>query len=51
MHLPVMETHYHVSIGEGAVVAAGAVVLKPVAPRTLVAGCPATVVRENVSPM
>lgn len=41
----------HVSIGEGAVVAAGAVVVRPVPPRTLVAGCPARVVRENVSPL
>ena len=36
-----------VSIGEGAVVAAGAVVTKPVAPRTVVAGCPARLIRER----
>jgi sugar O-acyltransferase (sialic acid O-acetyltransferase NeuD family) len=38
----------HVTIGEGAVVGAGAVVVKPVAPHTLVAGSPATVMREGV---
>jgi sugar O-acyltransferase (sialic acid O-acetyltransferase NeuD family) len=38
----------HLSIGEGAVVAAGAVVVKPVPPHTLVAGCPAAVVRSGV---
>lgn len=38
----------HLAIGEGAVVAAGAVVVKPVAANTLVAGCPATLVREGV---
>jgi acetyltransferase-like isoleucine patch superfamily enzyme len=37
-----------VSIGEGAVVAAGALVVKPVAPHTLVAGSPATVMRDEV---
>lgn len=36
-----------VSIGEGAVVAAGAVVTREVAARTVVAGCPARVVRER----
>lgn len=41
----------HVSIGQGAIVAAGATVVKPVPPRTLVAGCPARVVRENVIPL
>lgn len=38
----------HLSIGEGAVVAAGAVVVKPVEAHTLVAGCPATVIRRGV---
>ncbi len=38
----------HIAIGEGAVVAAGAVVVKPVAPHTLVAGSPATVMRDGV---
>ncbi|MFC5703852.1 acyltransferase [Cohnella faecalis] len=38
-----------VTIGAGAVVAAGAVVSKDVPARTLVAGVPAKVVRENVS--
>ena len=41
----------HVAIGAGAIVAAGAVVVKPVAPRTLVAGCPARTVRDNVAPL
>lgn len=38
----------HLSIGAGAVVAAGAVVVKPVDAHTLVAGCPAVVVRTGV---
>jgi acetyltransferase EpsM len=38
----------HLTIGEGAVVAAGAVVVKDVHPHTLVAGCPAVVVRTDV---
>lgn len=37
-----------VTIGEGAVVAANAVVTKDVPPHTLVAGNPAKVIRENV---
>jgi carbonic anhydrase/acetyltransferase-like protein (isoleucine patch superfamily) len=37
-----------VQIGDGAVVAAGSVVTRSVAPRTLVAGNPARVVREEV---
>lgn len=37
-----------VNIGEGAVVAAGAVVTKDVPPRALVAGNPAKVIKENV---
>ncbi len=38
----------HLAIGEGAVVGAGALVVKPVAAHTLVAGSPATVVRDGV---
>jgi acetyltransferase EpsM len=38
----------HLSIGQGAVVAAGAVVVKPVEAHTLVAGCPASVMRREV---
>lgn len=38
-----------VTIGNGAVVAAGAVVTKNVPPRCLVAGVPATVMRENIT--
>jgi acetyltransferase-like isoleucine patch superfamily enzyme len=37
-----------VTIGNGAVVAAGAVVCKDVAPRTLVGGVPAKLLRENI---
>lgn len=36
------------AIGEGAVVGAGAVVVKPVAPHTMVAGSPASLMREGV---
>lgn len=38
----------HLAIGAGAVVAAGAVVVKPVDAHTLVAGCPAALVRTGV---
>lgn len=38
-----------VTIGEGAVVAAGAIVTKDVPPHTIVAGAPAKVIKENVS--
>jgi acetyltransferase-like isoleucine patch superfamily enzyme len=38
-----------ITIGDGAIVAAGSVVTKNVAPRTLVAGVPAKMIRENVA--
>jgi sugar O-acyltransferase (sialic acid O-acetyltransferase NeuD family) len=41
----------HTTIGDGAVVAAGALVVKPVPPHTLVAGSPATPMREGVDGM
>ena len=37
-----------ITIGDGAIVAAGAVVTKDVAARCMVAGVPAKVVKENV---
>lgn len=38
----------HLEIGDGAVVGAGAVVVKAVPPHTLVAGSPATIMKEGV---
>jgi acetyltransferase-like isoleucine patch superfamily enzyme len=38
-----------VSIGDGAIVAAGSVVTKDVPPRSLVAGVPARIIRDDVS--
>lgn len=37
-----------VNVGEGSIVAAGAIVTKDVPPNTIVAGSPAKVIRENV---
>ena len=38
-----------VEIGEGAVVAAGSVVTKDVPPHSIVGGCPAKVIKENIT--
>ena len=39
-----------ITIGEGAIVGAGSVVTKDVPPRTLVAGNPARIKKENIAP-
>jgi phosphonate metabolism protein (transferase hexapeptide repeat family) len=39
-----------ITVGHGAVIAAGAVVTKDVAPYTIVAGCPATPIRDRQPP-
>ncbi len=38
-----------VKIGEGSVIAANSLVTKDVPPRTLVAGCPAKIIKENIT--
>jgi acetyltransferase-like isoleucine patch superfamily enzyme len=37
-----------ITVGDGSIVAAGAVVTKDVPPKSIVAGNPATIIRENI---